>query len=32
VTSTPAIFLGDGTALGGYRSAADLEKAFSASR
>jgi thiol:disulfide interchange protein DsbC len=32
VTSTPAVFLGDGTPLGGYRSASDLEKAFSASR
>jgi thiol:disulfide interchange protein DsbC len=32
VTSTPSIFLGDGTSLGGYRSASDLEKAFSATR
>ncbi len=32
VTTTPAIFLGDGTALGGYRSASDLEKAFAAAR
>lgn len=32
VTSTPAIFLGDGTALGGYRSASDLEKALGAVR
>ena len=32
VTSTPSIFLGDGTPLGGYRSASDLEKAFSAAR
>lgn len=32
VTTTPAIFLGDGTALGGYRSALDLEKALGAAR
>jgi len=32
VASTPSIFLGDGTALGGYRSAADIEKAFGAAR
>lgn len=32
VSSTPAIFLADGTALGGFRSALDLEKALGASR
>jgi thiol:disulfide interchange protein DsbC len=32
VAKTPTIFLGDGTPLGGYRSAADIEKAFGAAR
>jgi thiol:disulfide interchange protein DsbC len=32
VQATPAIFLGDGKQIGGMRSAADIEKAFSAAR
>jgi thiol:disulfide interchange protein DsbC len=32
VTTTPAIFRSDGTAIGGYRSALDLEKALGAAR
>ena len=32
ITSTPAIFLGNGAQIGGLRSAADIEKAFAAVR
>jgi thiol:disulfide interchange protein DsbC len=32
IQSTPAIFLGNGTLIGGMRSAADIEKAFAATR
>ena len=32
IQSTPAIFLGDGTRIGGMRSAADIEKALATVR